>query len=532
MSSKTITLISSGDLRLAANQESWQAQQRVEAGITRAVAACGYEVERGHPYREEKKHGFIDSQRYGMEVFRSIDSKQPLIVACAAWQFSSHVLHGLISHEAPILTCANWSGTFPGLVGMLNLNGSLTKAGVEYSTLWSSNFEDDWFRQRLNQWLEKGKVHYSRNHIKSVSEISIPEKATKVGHEVADEIEQDKATIGVFDEGCMGMYNAIIPDNLLHGVGVFKERLSQSALYYETKQVSDEEAEEAFQWLIDQCMTFNFGPDSEKDLTKEQVMQQMKMYIAAVRMADDYGCDAIGIQYQQGLMDLLPASDLAEGLLNNVKRPPVYDRNGERELFANRALPHFNEVDEGAGLDALLTNRIWNALDLDPETTLHDVRWGEEYNGDFVWTLEISGSVPPNHLENGYASATSERQPPMYFRSGGGTLKGVSKPGLVVWSRIYVADGGLNADLGLAESVDLPEEEVQRRWELTTPQWPVMHAKLRGVTRNQMMAQHKSNHIQVAYAPDESSAHQALGAKAAAFQTLGIDSNIAGVSLV
>ncbi len=39
--------------------------------------------------------------------------------------------------------------------------------------------------------------------------------------------------MGIFDEGCMGMYNAIIPDELLHPTGVFKERLSQSALYSE-----------------------------------------------------------------------------------------------------------------------------------------------------------------------------------------------------------------------------------------------------------------------------------------------------------
>ncbi len=73
------------------------------------------------------------------------------------------------------------------------------------------------------------------------------------------------------------------------------------------------------------------------------------MYIAAMRIADEFGCDAIGIQYQQGLKDLAPASDLVEGLLNNVERPPVFDANG-RELYAGRPLPHFNEVDECAGL--------------------------------------------------------------------------------------------------------------------------------------------------------------------------------------
>ena len=48
--------------------------------------------------------------------------------------------------------------------------------------------------------------------------------------------------MGVFDEGCMGMYNAIIPDHLLHAAGVFKERLSQSALYAAMREVGDETA--------------------------------------------------------------------------------------------------------------------------------------------------------------------------------------------------------------------------------------------------------------------------------------------------
>ena len=57
------------------------------------------------------------------------------------------------------------------------------------------------------------------------------------------------------------------------------------------------------------------------------------------------------------------------------------------------------------------------------------MRWGEHYHGngvnDYVWVFLISGAVPPAHFIGGYAGATSERQPPMYFRLGGGTLKGV-----------------------------------------------------------------------------------------------------------
>ncbi len=127
-------------------------------------------------------------------------------------------------------------------------------------------------------------------------------------------------------------------------------------------------------------MTFVTGKDEATELTDRQIHEQMKMYIAAVRMASDFGCDVIGIQYQQGLKDMAPASDLVEGLLNNVERPAgLPQRKPEVELYAGKALPHFNEVDEGAAVDALVTNRVWTAMGLDPATTLHDIRWGERF---------------------------------------------------------------------------------------------------------------------------------------------------------
>ena len=172
--------------------------------------------------------------------------------------------------------------------------------------------------------------------------------------------------MGIFDEGCMGMYNAIIPDELLHPTGVFKERLSQSALYAEMQRVTDAEAQQVRAWLDARGMRFDTGPNPETELTDDQILEQCKMYIAALRIADEFGCDAIGIQYQQGLKDLTPASDLAEGLLNNVDRPPVRHRENGRVLYEDQALPHFNEVDECAGLDALVTNRIWTQLGFDP----------------------------------------------------------------------------------------------------------------------------------------------------------------------
>ncbi|MDX1682791.1 MAG: fucose isomerase [Phycisphaeraceae bacterium] len=530
---KQVQLIANGDLRLSANQNCWAAQKAMEKKLTEAIAGFGYELVRAHPYKRSDKHGFIGSQKEGMEVFAEhIDPKAPLIVAEAVWQYSHHILHGLITHEGPILTVANWSGTWPGLVGMLNLNGSLTKADVDYSTLWSNDFTDDYFLERLENWLKKGKCTHATRHVHTPNKVDMPKKAVRTAEKLAEELQTEKAIMGVFDEGCMGMFNAIIPDHLINPTGVYKERLSQSALYYETTQVTNKEADEVYKWFKNKGLTFHFGKNEKKDLTREQVRQQCKMYIAALRIADDFGCHTIGIQYQQGLKDLLPASDLVEGTLNNADRPPVKDRDGRRYLYKDEPLPHFNEVDECAGLDGLLTYRIHKALGQPVENTLHDLRWGDDDPtgtvDDYVWVFLISGSAPPAHFIDGWEGADSHRQPPMYFRLGGGTLRGVSKPGEIIWSRFFIERGKLKLDVGRGGVVELPEEETQRRWEETTPQWPIMHAVTYGVSRDQMMARHKSNHIQVAYATSSQAADTAMLTKVALAEKLGIEVRICG----
>ena len=529
---RQVLLVASGDLRLSANQTCWAAQKEMEDALARAVADAGFELVRAHPYKADEKHGFIASQREGIDVFAGIDPKAKLIVAEAVWQFSHHVLAGLLSHKGPILTVANWSGQWPGLVGMLNLNASLTKAGKPYSTLWSEDFTDKAFLKKLGKWLDTGSVRHGTKHVTPLKKVKIPAAERRLGAALAEQLRRQKAIMGIFDEGCMGMYNAIIPDELLSPLGVYKERLSQSALYYETTQVPDEEAQAVRHWMDEQGMTFVTGPNAEEDLTDDQILTQCKMYVAALRIADDFGCDLIGIQYQLGLRDLLPASDLVEGTLNNSQRPPVTSRDGGRVLFEGEPLVHFNEVDECAGLDGLMTYRVHKAMGQPVENTLHDVRWGDyDRSGtvdDYVWVLLISGSAPPAHFAGGWKGASSERQPAMYFRLGGGTLKGVSRPGEIVWSRIYVEKRKLKMDLGRGGVVELPPEETERRWNETTSQWPIMHAVTYGTSRDQFMARHKANHIQVVYAESAREADKALLAKAAMADALGLEVAICG----
>ena len=524
---RTAYLIASGDLRESANVAGWSTQVQLEGVIAKALANSGWSVVRANEVDPATGHGFISSQRMGLEVFKSIPVDAPLIVAEAVWQYSHHVLAGLRTHRGPVLTVANFAGDWPGLVGLLGLNAGMTKMGTAYSTIWTVEGTDAWFQDGIRTWLETGTIEHDASHVRPLPDLPDSEEK-RLGLALAEQILAEKAIIGVFDEGCMGMYNAIIDDELLNPIGLYKERLSQSALWAEMQKVGDQEASAVGEWLIAAGMTFKTGPDDATELTEAQLLWQYKMYIAALRISDDFGLDAVGIQYQQGLKDLAPASDLVEGLLNNLDRPPVTSRDGSRVLWEGKALPNFNEADEGVAVDALITNRVWTAMGLDPATTLHDVRWGEEFDGQFVWVFEISGSVPPSHLEGGYAGAVGWRQNPVFFPAGGSTIKGVSKPGEIVWSRVYIAEGALHLDIGLASVVALPAEETERRWQATNPEWPIAHVVLHGITRDQFMARHKANHAQIVYAPNAETALKALTAKAVAFNALGVNVHLCG----
>src|SRR5882757_5817887 len=283
-----ILLVASGDLRQSANKVCWAAQAEMEKQLTEALSAEGLTLRRAHPYREDLQHGFIYNQRMGMDVFMQIHPDAPIIVAEAVWQYSHNVFSGLQHHRGPILTVANWSGQWPGLVGMLNLNGCLHKGGVTFSTLWSKDFKDPFFRHGLRQWLKEQTVEQDLSHVHKLELSSLPQAERLLGASLARDLRTRKAILGVFDEGCMGMYNAIIEDNLLNPTGIYKERLSQSALVAAMREVPEVDAVRVRQWLDQRGVKFLTGPDEEKDLTNRQVLEQCRMYIAATRIADDF----------------------------------------------------------------------------------------------------------------------------------------------------------------------------------------------------------------------------------------------------
>jgi hypothetical protein len=216
------------------------------------------------------------------------------------------------------------------------------------------------------------------------------------------------------------------------------------------------------------------------------------------------------VQYQQGLAQSCAASDFAEGAIGSSERFPIPDEAGNI-IRAGKSIPCINEVDMGTAIPQTMLWRLLDSLGLPAETTLHDIRWGSEFEGTFYWDFEISGSVPFEHLKGGIAGAIGYRQPAMYFPKGGASIHGQGKAGYLLWARAHYEGTQVYMHIGTGRAVELPAAEFERRRRATTYEWPLLNCTLDGVSRDELMAGHQSNHITVTYV-DETNLQDVLRA--------------------
>jgi L-fucose isomerase-like protein len=496
---KKVYLISNGDFRDSAGEVSWPKQEQTLRLVQEAFSRLGVKTEVHPPYDPGRKHGFITRQCTGAEIFSRLDVDAPVVIVLSCWAYAHHVAGCLQTHKGPILLVANFDGTYPGLVALLNHAATLERLCVKHSRLWSETFANDpEFMERLETWCQQGEISYDMSHLIDGNTLQLPKAAVRLGEELTEDILRNKRIMGQLDPGCMGMLNAVIDPAKLGAIGMPLELLNQSDLVAEMGLVGDREAQNHLNWLVGKGAWFDWGTDQFEDLVHHQVLEQMKMYAAAARIHKRFGLSAIGIPYQVGLVRCVPASDLAEGMLNNSDRPDVTDPETGAVINPGNPIVHFNEGDIGSGISQVLMHDIYERKGMPPETTLHDIRWGREFEGKFIWVFEISGGAPPAHF-GGWEHAKVYRQPKMYFPLGGGTCSGVSKPGTITWARFYERYGEIGMDCGRGEVIRLPEEEVKDRLSSTTEEWPIANVHIPGYDRDQCMASHMSNHITIGY---------------------------------
>jgi L-fucose isomerase-like protein len=439
------------------------------------------------PYRVE---GFLTKPHHAIEKLGPIED--PMIGICVHWFYGPHTTEGVVGKENPLLLASNFSGQWPGLVGLLNTGACLESLGRKFSRVWTDAPDwtaDETFMARLEEWCASGRIAYGEGDIAYSAPVS--SEAAGLAAQVARKFRERRALILMLGDTSMGMINGYFGPRLLNRHGFTEHKVDQAWIIDRGRGIDTARVDAAFAFVKQNGVTFHWGEADAEDFTEDATREQLRDYLAVLDMVEEYKADCLGWQYQLGLLPLRPPSDFAEGLFNSACRP---ETNGNTVVCAT-------EADQGNAVPMEMMKRLLEAKGLHQAVMFHDVRWGGEHEGRFLWVLLNSGScsaypfsLNPDTLEGVH----SYRQPALYFPVPGGTFAGESLPGAITWSRCYIKDDVLWMDIGRGAVVKLPAEVRDAWWEGTTRQWPFMAADL-GIGRDTLMAHYLSNHVAVAY---------------------------------
>jgi L-fucose isomerase-like protein len=481
--SKKVAVFWPGDYRAKPNE--WALPQSRET--TNQLIAALKKLGRS-PY---VVNGYLTRPDEAIKKLGPIDD--PMVGVFVHWTYAPHTVDGVVGKDNPLLLASNFSGTWPGLVALLNTGASLESVGRGASRVWTD--APDWtldatFMDRLDEWCSTGRISYSTAELHGTGPVST--EAVRVASQILDGIRRKRVLALMLGDTSMGMINGYFGPRLLYPIGFSEHKVDQAWLVERARSVSDARIEDAFKFVQDKGAIFHWNEAGAEDFTPDASKAQLRGYLSVLDLLAEFGADCLGWQYQLGLLKLLPPSDFAEGLLNSHARP-----EGK-----GHAIMTSTEADQGNLVPMELMKRILEAKEQPGAVMFHDVRWGAQHEGRWLWVLLNSGSCSAyafNHDLSSLKGVHSYRQPSGYFPVPGGTFAGVSLPGPLTWARAWIdRQGGLVMDVGRGESVALPEKVREAWWRGTTRQWPFMAADL-GCSKETIMAHYMSNHIAVAY---------------------------------
>ncbi len=434
--------------------------------------------------------GYLSKPHHAIERLGPI--QDPMIGICVHWCYGPHTTEGVVGKDNPLLLASNFSGEWPGLVGLLNTGACLESLGRKFSRVWTEaeNWTtDETFMARLEEWCSSGRIAYEEDEIAYSAPIS--RDAADLARGVATQFRDRRALILMLGDTSMGMINGYFGPRMLNRHFFTEHKVDQAWIIDRGRGIEEARIDSAFEFVKSKGVKFYWGEKGAEDFTEDATREQLRDYLSVLDLVTEFKADCVGWQYQLGLLPLRPPSDFSEGLLNSACRP---ESNGDTVVCST-------EADQGNAVPMEMMKRLLKAKGLHQAVMFHDVRWGAEYHGRFIWVLLNSGSCsayPFNHDPDSLDAVHSYRQPKTYFPVPGGTFTGESLPGDVTWARTYIKNDELWMDIGRGEVVKLPPETRDAWWEGTTREWPFMATDL-GISRDTLMAHYLSNHVAVAY---------------------------------
>jgi L-fucose isomerase-like protein len=477
-----IALFWPGDLRQRPNELATPNAEEATRQLEQALKRLGRQS-----YRVP---GFLSKPHESIEKLGPIHD--PMIGVCVHWFYGPHTTEGVVGKDNPLLLASNFSGQWPGLVGLLNTGACLEMLGRPFSRIWTS--APDWsadaaFMARLDEWCRNGVIAYPERGVSY--DVGVSATARALARDVAGELRARHALVLMLGDTSMGMINGYFGPRVLARHGFAEHKIDQTWILERGPRIDAKRIDAAFAFVKDNGVAFHWREAPATDFTEDATREQLRDYLVVKDLLDEYRADCLGWQYQLGLLPLRPPSDFAEGLFNSTCRP---EGNGDTIVCAT-------EADQGNALPMEMMKRLLKRKGLHQGVMFHDVRWGAEHDGRFLWVLLNSGSCGAyafNQDAGSLRGVHSYRQPAAYFPVPGGTFAGESLPGPITWARAFLRNDQVWMDVGRGEAVRLPPATRDAWWEGTTRQWPFMAADL-GVDRDTLMAHYLSNHVAVAY---------------------------------
>ncbi|MGD9345676.1 MAG: hypothetical protein PVH84_07425 [Candidatus Aminicenantes bacterium] len=447
------------DSRDTANAEVWPVTEKQLKQLVSVIEDCGWTA---HVLNPDKP---ISSVAKGMKVIGKANGER-FINFMGGWAYPDFSVSPMwqLPKEVPKLMLGSAIPDFPGAVGLLASVAGTEHVGIRTDRLFIENFENcAEYQDAIRAFLENGNYSFP---LPQPIEVDVNDTHRAKARRVLDRLRG--SIYGAVGPRSMQMWNKISEADFLRYFGISREGFDGLRLLKMAEKIPESRAEAALNFLLEHRMDIRLGKDPVKELTKDMVIFQMKVYFALIELKDQFGLDFIGVQDQLDWVEHYPATDLALGLLNNRLRP---ESDGETVVAAT-------EADDGAAI----TMQVMKLLSEGEPVGFNDLRYWKADEG-LYWFVN-SGALAPYFARGSHDSlegAWSERQTYMYFNSGGGTSSVVVRvPGVVTWARFSYRDHQLYLCAGRGVT-DIPTDDQWReRSANCNPDWPHWYLRLCG----------------------------------------------------
>src|SRR3954464_6797771 len=145
-----------GDAREIPNQLALPNVQEATTQLVGALKKLGRQ-----PYLVE---GYLSKPHHAIEKLGPI--QDPMVGVCVHWFYGPHTTDGVVGKDNPLLLASNFSGRWPGLVGLLNTGASLEMLDRRFARAWTSSPDfsaDAGFMDRLDAWCRTGRIAYAED---------------------------------------------------------------------------------------------------------------------------------------------------------------------------------------------------------------------------------------------------------------------------------------------------------------------------------------------------------------------------------